>query len=99
MRPIAIVSAVVLLNSLTLTNLAKAQTIVQADGSSTVFPITEAMAEEFQKANPDIRVTVGLSGTGGGFKKLCRGEIDISNASRPIRPDEQEACKAAGSNI
>ena len=96
MRPIAIVSAVVLLNSLTLTNLAKAQTIVQADGSSTVFPITEAMAEEFQKANPDIKVTVGLSGTGGGFKKFCRGEIDISNASRPIRADEQEACKAAG---
>ena len=96
MRPIAIASAVVLLNSLALTNSAKAQTIVQADGSSTVFPITEAMAEEFQKANPDIRVTVGLSGTGGGFKKLCRGETDISNASRPIRADEQEACKAAG---
>ncbi|WP_062350251.1 PstS family phosphate ABC transporter substrate-binding protein [Pseudoxanthomonas mexicana] len=73
-----------------------AQGLVTADGSSTVFPVTEAMAEEFQKANPGIKVTVGMSGTGGGFKKFCRGETDISNASRPIKGEEKEACKAAG---
>ena len=70
--------------------------LVSTDGSSTVFPVTEAMAEEFQNANPDVNVTVGLSGTGGGFKKFCRGETDISNASRPIKAEEKEACKAAG---
>ncbi|ANV85230.1 phosphate-binding protein [Picosynechococcus sp. PCC 7003] len=66
------------------------------DGSSTVFPITEAMAEEFQIANPDTRVTVGVSGTGGGFSKFCAGETDISNASRPIKAEEIEACAEAG---
>jgi phosphate transport system substrate-binding protein len=66
------------------------------DGSSTVYPITEAVAEEFQKANPKARVTVGISGTGGGFKKFCSGETDISDASRPIKPTEVEACKAKG---
>jgi phosphate transport system substrate-binding protein len=75
---------------------ASAQSIIQVDGSSTVFPITEAMAEEFQIANPDIKVTVGISGTGGGFKKFCRGEIDISDASRPIKASEVEDCKANG---
>lgn len=71
--------------------------IVKLDGSSTVFPITEAVAEEFQLAQRgQARVTVGISGTGGGFKKFCRGEIDISNASRPILDDEMAACKAAG---
>jgi phosphate transport system substrate-binding protein len=70
---------------------------VQIDGSSTVFPITEAVAEEFQKAKgSDVRVTVGISGTGGGFKKFCRGETDISDASRPILAEEIEACKQAG---
>ncbi|MDX9764915.1 MAG: PstS family phosphate ABC transporter substrate-binding protein [Chiayiivirga sp.] len=72
------------------------RSLITADGSSTVFPVTEAMAEEFQKANPGSRVTVGMSGTGGGFKKFCRGEIDIANASRPIRAEEKETCKAAG---
>jgi phosphate transport system substrate-binding protein len=96
MKPLAIASLLGLVAPLALSDLASAQTIVQADGSSTVFPVTEAMAEEFQKANPDIKVTVGLSGTGGGFKKFCRGETDISNASRPIKADEQEVCKAAG---
>ncbi len=72
------------------------QTIIQVDGSSTVFPITEAMAEEFQKANKGVKVVVGISGTGGGFKKFCRGEIDISDASRPIRDKEREDCKKAG---
>lgn len=69
---------------------------VAIDGSSTVFPITEAMAEEFQKANPDVRITVGVSGTGGGFKKFCAGETDISDASRPIKEEEIAACKEAG---
>ncbi len=66
------------------------------DGSSTVFPIAEAIAEEFQKKFPGRRVTVGTSGTGGGFKKFCAGEIAIANASRPIKPTEVETCKAAG---
>ena len=69
---------------------------IRVDGSSTVFPISEAVAEEFQKANQDVRVTVGISGTGGGFQKFCRGETDISDASRPIRAPEMEACKTAG---
>ncbi len=73
-----------------------APTLIQVDGSSTVFPISEAVAEEFQKANPNVRVTVGISGTGGGFQKFCRGETDISDASRPIRPAEIEACQKAG---
>lgn len=69
---------------------------VLVDGSSTVFPISEAMAEEFQKANPNVRVTVGVSGTGGGFKKFCAGETDISNASRPIKDTEIELCQQNG---
>ena len=71
--------------------------VVKIDGSSTVYPITEAVAEEFQKAKKNaIKVTVGISGTGGGFKKFCRGETDFSNASRPITAKEMEDCKAAG---
>lgn len=66
---------------------------VLVDGSSTVFPVSEAMAEEFQKANSGVRVTVGLSGTGGGFKKFCNDETDITGASRPIKPEEVELCK------
>lgn len=65
---------------------------VKVDGSSTVFPITEAVAEEYQKSSPGVRVTVGVSGTGGGFKKFCNGETDVSNASRPIKPSEVELC-------
>src|SRR3989338_5811148 len=64
---------------------------VKVDGSSTVFPITEAVAEEFQKINPSIRVTVGISGTGGGFKRFTVGETDINDASRPIKEIEREA--------
>ncbi|MFM7078397.1 MAG: substrate-binding domain-containing protein, partial [Bacteroidota bacterium] len=64
---------------------------VKIDGSSTVYPITEAVAEEFRAVQPDIKVTVGLSGTGGGFKKFTRGEIDINNASRSIKQEESEA--------
>ncbi len=68
--------------------------IIKIDGSSTVYPITEAVAEEFQKAKKGaVKVTVGISGTGGGFKKFCREETDISNASRPISKKEIEACK------
>ena len=71
--------------------------VVKIDGSSTVYPITEAVAEEFQKAEKNaIKVTVGISGTGGGFKKFCRGETDISNASRPILKKEMDVCKEAG---
>ena len=69
---------------------------VAVDGSSTVFPITEAVAEEFSKLARDVRVTVGVSGTGGGFKKFCAGETDISDASRPIKQSEIEACEEAG---
>lgn len=73
-----------------------ARAIVMIDGSSTVYPITEAVAEDFQAMKKgEIRVTVGISGTGGGFKKFCRAEIDIANASRPIQKAEMEACKAA----
>lgn len=66
------------------------------DGSSTVFPISEAMAEEFMKTNPGVRVTIGISGSGGGFKKFCQGEIDIANASRAIDETERELCAKNG---
>ncbi len=69
---------------------------IKVDGSSTVYPITEAVAEEFQKANPNVKVVVGISGTGGGFKKFCAGETDISNASRPITAAEMDACQKSG---
>ncbi len=69
---------------------------ITVDGSSTVAPITKAVAEEFAKANPGVKVPVGTSGTGGGFKKFCSGDIDISNASRPIKKEEVETCKKAG---
>lgn len=67
--------------------------IIKADGSSTVFPITEAVAEEFQKQSGGTKVMVGISGTGGGFKRFCRGETDVSNASRPIKAKEMDACR------
>lgn len=70
---------------------------VQIDGSSTVFPVSEAVAEGFQQQTAGrVRVTVGESGTSGGFRKFCRGEIHISDASRPIRTSEMAACAAAG---
>ena len=72
-----------------------ADKVIKIDGSSTVYPISEAMAEEFQKAQK-VKVTVGESGTGGGFKKFCRGETDIADASRPISSNEMAACKEAG---
>ncbi len=69
---------------------------IQVDGSSTVYPITEAVAEEFRGVNSEVNVTVGVSGTGGGFKKFCNGEIDVADASRHIKPVEIEKCEAAG---
>ena len=67
---------------------------ISGDGSSTVFPITEAVAEEFQKQNPEVEVTVGSGGTGAGFKKFCNDETDIQDASRPVKDSEKEACAA-----
>jgi phosphate transport system substrate-binding protein len=69
---------------------------IEIDGSSTVFPITQAVAEEFQKINPDVRVNVGVSGTGGGFKRFQIGETDINDASRPIKSSEAEECAKNG---
>lgn len=76
--------------------LAEETKIVKVDGSSTVFPITEAVAEEFQKVNPKIKVTVGISGTGGGFKRFSVGETDINDASRPIKDSEKEVSAKKG---
>jgi len=70
--------------------------LITIDGSSTVFPISEAVAEEFQKQYPDVQVTVGISGTGGGFKKFCAKETDISDASRPIKDSELQTCQQNG---
>ena len=72
---------------------------IRIDGSSTVAPLTEAVAEAFQAENPDVRVTVGTSGTGGGFEKFCAGETDISDASRAIEPEEVQACKKDGIDL
>jgi len=69
---------------------------IRIDGSSTVAPLSEAAAELFQAENPNVRVTVGTSGTGGGFEKFCAGETDISNASRAIEEEEETACQEAG---
>ena len=86
-----------LVSSLFLLSAAAHAQVVKVDGSSTVYPITEGVAEDFQKSKKNaIKVTVGISGTGGGFKKLCRGEIDVQNASRPILEKEMADCRAAG---
>jgi phosphate transport system substrate-binding protein len=69
---------------------------IEADGSSTVGPFTTAAAERFQQQNPDVQVTVGVSGTGGGFERFCRGETDLSNASRAIKDEEATVCEDAG---
>jgi phosphate transport system substrate-binding protein len=69
---------------------------IRIDGSSTVAPLTSAIAEEFQAENPDVKITVGTAGTGGGFEKFCAGETDISDASRAIEPEEVSACKKGG---
>lgn len=80
---------------LSITSVYSQGAVVKVDGSSTVYPITEKIAEAFQKTG-GARVTVGISGTGGGFKKFCAGETDISNASRPILKKEMQACAAKG---
>lgn len=76
--------------------IAQSRNLISIDGSSTVFPITEAIAEEFMGTNSDVNISVGVSGTGGGFKKFCAGETVISNASRPIKDSEIELCAANG---
>jgi phosphate transport system substrate-binding protein len=75
---------------------APVRAVVTIDGSSTVYPLTEAMAEEYHRAVPDTRVTIGVAGTGGGFRRLCRGNLDVATASRPIAPAEAAACRTAG---
>jgi phosphate transport system substrate-binding protein len=91
------VSILVVLSIVSLTFLAQGQRqisgSIKIDGSSTVYLLTEAVAEEFQRINPRVRVTVGISGTGGGFKKFSRGEVDLIGASRPIKAVEDEACR------
>lgn len=72
--------------------------VVRVDGSSTVYPITEAVAEEFRVDQPNVKVTVGVSGTGGGFNKFSRGETDINDASRPIKEKEAETCSSNNVN-
>ncbi len=92
-KSILATSALAFLGAMPLATIAQ---VVKIDGSSTVYPVTEAVAEEFQKANKGLKVTVGVSGTGGGFKKFCRGETDISNASRPISTSEMAECNKIG---
>ena len=70
--------------------------VITADGSSTVYPLTEAVAEDFQREYPDARVTIGVAGTGGGLRRFCRGDLDLANASRPISRQEAAACAASG---
>ncbi len=69
---------------------------IRIDGSSTVYPIVEALAEEYQSEHPDTEITIGVSGTGGGFKKFCAGELEIATASRPIQPVERALCETSG---
>jgi phosphate transport system substrate-binding protein len=84
------------LGGVMLSQCAAAAGVIEVDGSSTVYPITEAVAEEYQAQLGGARVTVGISGTGGGFKRFCRGETDISDASRPILKEEMVLCAQAG---
>jgi phosphate transport system substrate-binding protein len=92
-----VVSALLTGGLLAATAASAAAPIVKLDGSSTVYPISEAVAEDYQKSKKGaVKVTVGISGTGGGFKKFCRNEIDISNASRPILKKEMEECAKEG---
>ena len=89
-------SLLLTLGSLLLAGSALAESQIRIDGSSTVFPITEAVAEEFAKVRADVRVTVGISGTGGGMKRFGAGELDIADASRPIKQKEIDSCVAGG---
>ena len=95
-RIVLTIGAIALLNSCGQVQSQESESI-KIDGSSTVYPITDAMAKEYQNTHSKkAQITVKFSGTSGGFKKFCDGETDISNASRPIRPDEMEACNKAG---
>ncbi len=95
-----VLGATALVATVSFTSAVDAQSnLIAIDGSSTVFPITEAMAEEFTTSvDPSVNITVGVSGTGGGFKKFCAGETVISDASRPIKQSEIELCEANGIN-
>lgn len=92
----ALTVALALVLLLGVTQTAPAADLIKIDGSSTVYPITEAVAEEFPMKNRSVRVTIGISGSGGGFKKFCRGETDISDASRPIKAKEIKLCSEKG---
>ena len=91
--------AIAVATTVSVASVAKAQSTIEIDGSSTVFPITEAMAEEFRATGNDVDIVVGVSGTGGGFQKFCAGETVISDASRPIKDSEKELCAANGINF
>ena len=95
LRNLRLLKAAFLLSaSVSIAGVVNAQPIIKIDGSSTVHPITKAVADQFQITKKDaVKVTVDISGSGGGFKKFCRGEIDIANASRPILKSEMAACK------
>jgi phosphate transport system substrate-binding protein len=95
-RFVAFLSVTAATLSLTATSALSQTDEIRVDGSSTVFPITEAVAEEFMSGDPSANVTVGVSGTGGGFRRFCAGETEISNASRPIKPEEVDACREGG---
>lgn len=82
--------------SVLLTSAYAQASLIKIDGSSTVFPITDAVIEDFKRTNKSVKATLGISGTGGGFKKFCRNELDVVNASRPISTKEMAACKEAG---
>jgi phosphate transport system substrate-binding protein len=97
MKPVVIVSTAVLVWTAVGCAKSSSTQLIKIDGSSTVYPATEAVVEEFQKAKQRaVRVTVGISGTGGGFKKFCRGETDISDASRPILREEMDEARKNG---
>ncbi|MFM2345016.1 MAG: Phosphate-binding protein [Pseudomonadota bacterium] len=97
LAPILSIISIVVSSTFASAAFAQSGAMVKIDGSSTVFPITEAVAEEFQVSKKNtVKVTVGISGTGGGFKKFCRGEADVANASRPILKSEMDACAKAG---
>lgn len=89
-------AAIAMTAAVSASSVAVAQSAIEIDGSSTVFPITEAMAEEFRAAGNNVDISVGVSGTGGGFKKFCAGETVISDASRPIKDSEKALCAANG---
>ena len=94
--PVVPATLAALVAALLLSACGGAGTTISGDGSSTVFPITEAVAEEFGKTRDDVDVIVGISGTGGGFQKFCNGETDFNDASRPIKDEEEQACADNG---